>query len=210
MPARTGDRHYHHGRHDVPHPARPGHRPARRAAGRSARSAGARGRTAHRVPPGAAVAAVVLRVDARLPDEQERLRGDGRPTAGRGLRGGAVDGCRGPGRHQHLRHPRERRGEGDRAAGAPRAAQGRQPGHARRDDRLLRPRVQPGGAGTALPGRGPVPAPGRGARAGGPARARIRAGARGGPGDDRGDHGGQGLVRLGRDAPRARAGRGDR
>ena len=44
-----------------------------------------------RVPPGGPGAAAVPRLDARLPDEPERLGGDGRPAAGRGLRGGRVD-----------------------------------------------------------------------------------------------------------------------
>ena len=69
-----------HGRpNDHPSAARPRHRPARHGPGRPARPA--------RRPPTSAstefrpevrIAAVVLRLDARLPDEQERLRGDGR------------------------------------------------------------------------------------------------------------------------------------
>ena len=54
-------------------------------------AARARGRAPRRVPARGPRAAVVLRLDARLPDEQERLRGDGRAPAGRGLRRG---GCR--------------------------------------------------------------------------------------------------------------------
>src|SRR5690348_12658361 len=50
-----------------------------------------RGRRARgRVPPGGARAPELLRVDARLPDEPQRLRGDGRPAARGGLRRGAV------------------------------------------------------------------------------------------------------------------------
>ena len=60
----------------------------------------------------------VLRLDARLPDEQERLRGDGRAAAGRRLRRGAVDGGGRPRRHQHLRDPRGRRGRRSSAARA--------------------------------------------------------------------------------------------
>ena len=103
----------------------------------------ARRRAARRVPARAARPARVLRLDARLPDEQERLRGDGGPAARRGLRRGAVDGRRGPRRDQHLRDPRGGRGEGHRAPGAPRPAQGRQPVDAGRDDRLLGARVEP-------------------------------------------------------------------
>ena len=108
-----------------------------------ARPVRARRRAPRGVPARAARPARVLRLDARLPDEQERLRGDGRPAAGRGLRRGAVDGGRGPRRDQHLRDPRGGRGEGDRAPGAPQPAQGRQPVDAGRDDRLLGARVEP-------------------------------------------------------------------
>ena len=123
----------------------------------------------------------VPRLDARLPDEPERLRGDGRTPPGRRLRGGADARGRRPRRHQHLRDPRGRRAEGHRPAGPARPAQGRQPGAARRPDRLLRPRAGPGRPPPSLSGRGPVPAPGRGARARRSARTGLGAGA------DRGD-----------------------
>ena len=57
------------------------------------------------------------------------------------------------------------------------AAQGGQPGPARRADRLLRPRAGPGGPAPPLPGGRPVPAARRGARARRPARAGLGAGA---------------------------------
>ena len=64
--------------------------------------------------------------------------------------------------------------------GAPRAAQGREPVDARRDDRLLGPRDRTASGSTRrYPGRGPVPAAGRGAGARRPAGARVRAGAGG-------------------------------
>ena len=59
------------------------------APGRGPAPAGRAGRRSPgRVPPGDPDAAPVPPVDPRLPDEPERLRGDGRPPAGRGLRGG--------------------------------------------------------------------------------------------------------------------------
>ena len=103
--------------------------------------------------------------------------GDGRPPARRGLRRGAADGDGRPRRHQHLRHPRGRRAEGHRPAGAARPAQGGQPGAAGRADRLLGARDRTGQACPPLPGRGPVPAARRGARARRPARPRVGAGA---------------------------------
>ena len=84
-------------------------------------------RAAGRVPPRGPLAAVVLRLDARLPDEQERLRGDGRAPAGRRLRGGARDGRRRPRRHQHLRDPGGGRGQGHRAPGRAQPPEGGEP-----------------------------------------------------------------------------------
>ncbi len=49
--------------------------------------------------------APLLGLDPRLPDEPQRLRGDGGTPARRGLRRGGVDGIGRPRRHQHLRHP---------------------------------------------------------------------------------------------------------
>ena len=86
----------------------------------------------------------VLRLDAGLPDEQERLGGDGGAPARGRLRGGALDGGGRPRRHQHLRDPRGGRGQGHRPPGPPAPAQGGEPRAAGRDDRLLRPRVEPG------------------------------------------------------------------
>ena len=57
------------------------------------------------------------------------------------------------------------------------AAQGGQPGAARRADRLLGARAGPGRPAPPLPGGRPVPAPRRGARARRPARAGVGAGA---------------------------------
>ena len=58
------------------------------------------------------------------------------------------------------------------------AAEGREPGDARRPDRLCRPRAGPGRAAPTIPGRGPVPPARRGAGAGRPARAGVGAGRR--------------------------------
>ena len=62
------------------------------------------------------------------------------------------------------------------------AAQGGQPGAARRADRLLRPRAGPGRPAAALSGGRPVPAARRGAGARRPARAGVGAGRRSGVG----------------------------
>ena len=154
----------------------------RRRRRRGPRVAGRPGRRAPgRVPARRADPAALPRLDARLPDEPERLGGDGRAPADRRLRGGAVDRGRRPRRHQHLRDPRGRRAEGDRPAGPARPAQGGEPGHARGADRLLGPRAGPGRAAPPLSGGRPVPATRRGARARRPARAGV------GPGADRGD-----------------------
>ena len=72
------------------------------------------------------------------------------------------------------RRPR-RRSSGGRAHLEP--AEGREPRPAGRDDRLLRPGVEPGRPRAALPGGGPVPAARRGAGARRPARPRLGAGA---------------------------------
>ena len=75
-------------------------------------------RAARRVPARGPGAAALPRLDARLPDEPERLGGDGRAAAGgRAARRRAVDGDGRPHRHQHLRDPRGRRAEGHRPAG---------------------------------------------------------------------------------------------
>ena len=145
--------------------------------GAAARARRARRRAPRRVPARGADPAALPRLDARLPDEPERLGGDGRAAAGRRLRGGAVARDRRPRRHQHLRDPRGRRAEGDRPAGPARAAQGREPGAARRADRLLGPRAGPGRAAPPLSGGRPVPAARRGARARRSARAGLGAGA---------------------------------
>ena len=105
-------------------PARPRGRRRRRRP-RPARAADARRRPPRRVPPRIARPAALPRLDARLPDEPQRLRGDGRPPARRGLRRGAVDGGRRPRRDQHLRDPRGRRAEGHRPPGRAGAAEGR-------------------------------------------------------------------------------------
>ena len=153
---------------------------ARRARASRARRAGGarRGRrsAARRVPARGAGAAAVPRLDARLPDEPQRLRGDGRAPARRRLRRGAVDGDGGPRRDQHLRDPRGGRAEGDRPAGAPPAAEGGEPGDARRADRLCGPRAGAGRAPPAVPGGRPVPPARRGAGARRPARAGVRPG----------------------------------
>ncbi len=183
--------------------SRPHRAPRARRAGR---------RASGRVPARRPEPAAVPPLDARLPDEPERLGGDGRPPAARRLRGG--DGPRGrrPGRHQHVRHPRGRRAEGHRPAGPARAAQGGQPGDARGAHRLLGPRARSRGPAPPLPGRRPVPAPGRGARAGRPARAGLRAGADRGDRDqrDRGDHDGRAHGRRRRRPSAGNASPGDR
>ena len=108
-------------------------------------------------------------------------RSDSEEMAGRLLAAGCDEaptprGGR-PRRHQHLRDPRGRRAEGHRPAGPAGPAQGREPGAARRADRLLGPRAGPGRAPAPLPGGRPVPAARRGARARRPAGPRLRAGA---------------------------------
>ena len=147
---------------------------------RAAAARDAERRPPRRVPPRGAGLPTLPRLDARLPDEPQRLRGDGRAAARRGLRRGAVDGGGGPRRDQHLRDPRGGRAEGHRPAGAARAAQGGEPGDARRHDRLRGPRAGPGRAPQAVPGGRPVPPARRGARARRPARARVGAGRRSG------------------------------
>ncbi len=137
----------------------------------------ARRRAPRRVPAGDPGAAALPRLDARLPDEPQRLRGDGRAPAPGRLRRGDRLRRRRPHRHQHVRDPRGRRAEGHRPAGAAREAQGREPGPARRADRLRRPRARARRPAPPLPGGGPVPAAGRGARARRPARPGVRAGA---------------------------------
>ena len=107
---------------------------------------GAAGRPPDRVPARRPGPAAVPRLDARLPDEPQRLRGDGRTPAGLRLRGGRVDGRRRPHRHQHVRHPRRRRTEGHRPPGPAGAAQGRESRAPRRPDRLFGPRAGPGRA----------------------------------------------------------------
>ena len=145
-------------------PRAPGARPAPGRAGRAAcRAHVRRRRAARRVPPRRACPARVPPVDARLPDEPQRFRGDGRPPAGRGLRRGAVDGGGRPDRHQHLRDPRGRRAEGDRPPGPPGTAQGCEPRAPRGPHRLLGPRATSRRAQPPLPGGRPVPAPRRGA-----------------------------------------------
>ena len=98
-------------RHADPQPARPRHRAA---GGRARRAARCRSRPRTRAStefrPEPRALPRVLRLDARLPDEPERLRGDGRAPARGRLRRGAVDGRRRPRRHQHLRDPRGGRG----------------------------------------------------------------------------------------------------
>ncbi len=111
--------------------------PTRRARRSPAERAGRR--AADRVPARLAGAAELPHLDARLPDEPERLGGDGRATARRRLRRGAEPRGRRPRRDQHLRDPRGCRAEGDRPAGSAQPAQGRQPRPAGRSDRLLRP-----------------------------------------------------------------------
>ena len=110
-----------------PCPARPRPRAAGRRPAGPRDAARARRRAPRRVPARGALAAAVLRLDARLPDEQERLRGDGRAAARRRLRRGARDGRGRPRRHQHLRDPRGGRGEGHRPPGPPQPAEGREP-----------------------------------------------------------------------------------
>ena len=148
--------------------------------------------------PEAPRAAALPRLDAGLPDEPERLGGDGRSAAGGRLRGGAVDGGRRPRRHQHVRHPRGCRAEGHRPAGPSGPAQGGQPGAAGRADRLLRPGAGARRAAAALSGGRPVPAARRGAGARRSARSRV------GAGRDRRD---RGARRSARSAPRPRSGR---
>ena len=65
-------------------------------------------------------AAELPRLDAGLPDEPFRLRGDGRRAACRGLRRGAQPRVGRPDRHQLVRHPRGGRAEGHRPDGPPR------------------------------------------------------------------------------------------
>ena len=87
-------------RRTAPCPSWTSRRRASAAAGRATRRRDRRC-APRRVPAGGPGAAAVLRLDARLPDEPQRLRGDGRPPARRGLRRGAVDGDGRPRRDQH-------------------------------------------------------------------------------------------------------------
>ena len=135
--------------------------------------------------PGCAGPASLRDLDARLPDEPERLGGDGRPAARRRLRRGERIRDGRPDRDQHLRDPRGRRAEGDRPPGPAGQAQGGEPRPAGRPDRLLGARARPGRTAPALPRGRPVPAPGRGAGARRPARPGVGPGrlglARAGP-----------------------------
>ena len=133
-------------------------------------------------------------------------------AARRRLRRGAEPRDRRPRGHQHVRDPRRSRAEGHRAAGSAGEAQGREPGHAGRADRLLGPRARPGRTSTPVPGGGPVPAPRRGAGARRSAGTGLRAGAdRGGRAvgrdDDRRADGGRGCRSpAGHARPGGRAG----
>ena len=95
-----------------------------------------------------------------------------------GCERGALDGAGRPDRHQHLRRPRARRGEGHRPPGPARRAQEGEARPAGRADRLRRPRVRTRRPGSTLPGGRHVPAARRGARAGAAAGAGLRAGSR--------------------------------
>ena len=79
----TTDRHYHHQRMTTRSLPGPRHRAAGTAPAGPRDAARARRRAPRGVPARAARPARVLRLDARLPDEQERLRGDGRAPARR-------------------------------------------------------------------------------------------------------------------------------
>ena len=144
-------------------PRSPG-RPARRPTGR--------------VPARPADPAAVPCLDAGLPDEPERLGGDGRAAAGGGLRGGAVDGRR-PTSSSSTPAPSarapSRRSSGGRAS--LRGSRTANPGlrvvltgcSVREPDRA--------GPAPTLSGGGRLPAARRGARARRSAGARVRAGA---------------------------------
>ncbi len=188
--------------------ARPRARAAGSGRGETGRPGG--GRARRRVPAGGPGAAPLLDVDAGLPDEPLRLRGDGRPPAGRRLRRGPDRGGSRPGRHQHLCDPRGGGGQGDRPAGRPAGAEGGKPEASRRPHRVRGARAGPGGPGPPLPGRGPVPPPRRRARARRAPRPRFGPGrGRNGPGDRRDDPG-QGRAGIGGGPPVRRASRGDR
>ena len=137
----------------------------------------------HGIPPRDTRPAPVPCLDAGLPDEPERLGGDGGTAPDRRLRGGPQSRDRRPGRDQYMRDSRGRRAEGHRADGPAHAAQGGQPRVARRADRLLGPGARPGRSPSSLSRRRHLPPAGRGARTRRPARSRVR------PGTDRGDRG---------------------
>ena len=128
-------------RPDRPRAAR-ARRRCRRARRRAARRRRRRRRPPRRVPARDAGPAELPRLDARLPDEPERLGGDGRPPARRRLRRGArrwrpadlvvINTCA-------IREAAEQKVIGRQ--GHLGEAQGGQPGDARRPDRLRGPRA---------------------------------------------------------------------